>query len=210
MDQMRRSATFCERRCVASGPRGDANPRRRRTDAYRGTVERRSSLENHPYPRRRFLGHALAACALPCLAGASRRAPRGQGVRLAVRGPFPQPDLRLVRSCCRGWDIRASSSARSTWTGRPIRSVSSSRYGRLSERDRRVDPASGPRPGKSRLGDRAGQEAPGAGSAARRHGGHRSPHLRPCRFDQGTDAGSRTDCSSKASSSWRRTSAGRA
>jgi sugar phosphate isomerase/epimerase len=57
-------------------------------------IERRLSLEGHHYSRRGFLGHALAACALPCLAGASRGAPRGQGVRLAVRGPFPERDLR--------------------------------------------------------------------------------------------------------------------
>jgi sugar phosphate isomerase/epimerase len=46
------------------------------------------------YPRRRFLGQALALGALPSLAGAARAAPRDQGVRLAVRGPFPQKDLR--------------------------------------------------------------------------------------------------------------------
>ena len=46
------------------------------------------------YPRRRFLSDALAVCALPSLAGTSWSAPRGQGVRLAVRGPFPEEDLR--------------------------------------------------------------------------------------------------------------------
>ena len=46
------------------------------------------------YPRRRFLSHALAACTLPSLVSTSRAAPRGQGVRLAVRGPFPGNDLR--------------------------------------------------------------------------------------------------------------------
>lgn len=46
------------------------------------------------YPRRRFLSDALAVCALPALAGTSWAAPRGQGVRLAVRGPFPEKDLR--------------------------------------------------------------------------------------------------------------------
>jgi len=51
-------------------------------------------LAGHQHSRRGFLGHALAVCALPCLAGATRGAPRGQGVRLAVRGPFPQRDLR--------------------------------------------------------------------------------------------------------------------
>ena len=51
-------------------------------------------MEGHEPPRRRFLRHALAACALPSLAGASRAAPRGQAVRLSVRGPFPQKDLR--------------------------------------------------------------------------------------------------------------------
>jgi sugar phosphate isomerase/epimerase len=48
---------------------------------------------NH-YSRRGFLGHALAASALTGLAGASKAAPRAQSVRLAVRGPFPERDLR--------------------------------------------------------------------------------------------------------------------
>jgi len=51
-------------------------------------------LAGHQHSRRGFLGHAFAVCALPCLAGASRGAPRGRGVRLAVRGPFPRRDLR--------------------------------------------------------------------------------------------------------------------
>jgi sugar phosphate isomerase/epimerase len=46
------------------------------------------------HPRRRFLGRALAMCALPSVAGDSRAAPGEGGVRLAVRGPFPGPDLR--------------------------------------------------------------------------------------------------------------------
>jgi sugar phosphate isomerase/epimerase len=44
--------------------------------------------------RRGFLGRALAACVLPCFAGAARGAPQGPGLRLGVRGPFPQRDLR--------------------------------------------------------------------------------------------------------------------
>jgi sugar phosphate isomerase/epimerase len=36
----------------------------------------------------------LAVCALPSLPGTSWSAPRGPGVRLAVRGPFPEEDLR--------------------------------------------------------------------------------------------------------------------
>jgi sugar phosphate isomerase/epimerase len=51
-------------------------------------------LEGRYYPRRRFLSHALAACTLSSLAATSRAARRSQGVRLAVRGPFPQRDLR--------------------------------------------------------------------------------------------------------------------
>lgn len=51
-------------------------------------------MASHDYPRRRFLSHALAVCALPSRARASRAGPRGHGVRLAVRGPFPQRDLR--------------------------------------------------------------------------------------------------------------------
>jgi sugar phosphate isomerase/epimerase len=46
------------------------------------------------YPRRRFLSQALAVCSLPSLAGAARAAPRHPGVRLAVRGPFPDRDLK--------------------------------------------------------------------------------------------------------------------
>jgi hypothetical protein len=47
------------------------------------------------YPRRRFLGRTLAACALPLLGRASTgETPGPPGVRLAVRGPFPQRDLR--------------------------------------------------------------------------------------------------------------------
>ena len=53
-----------------------------------------SQLAGSRYPRRRFLGQALAACTLPSLAGASRAAPGDQSVRLAVRGPFPESDLR--------------------------------------------------------------------------------------------------------------------
>lgn len=51
-------------------------------------------MEGHCYPRRRFLSHALAACTLSSLAATSRATPRSEGVRLAVRGPFPQRDLR--------------------------------------------------------------------------------------------------------------------
>lgn len=51
-------------------------------------------MEGHYCPRRRFLSHALAACTLSSLAATSRAARRSQGVRLAVRGPFPQRDLR--------------------------------------------------------------------------------------------------------------------
>ena len=51
-------------------------------------------MEGHYYPRRRFLGHALAACTLSSLAATTRAAPSSEGVRLAVRGPFPQRDLR--------------------------------------------------------------------------------------------------------------------
>ena len=36
----------------------------------------------------------MAVCTLPSLVGTTRAGPRGQGVRLAVRGPFPQKDLR--------------------------------------------------------------------------------------------------------------------
>ena len=45
------------------------------------------------YPRRRFLRQALAVCALPSAAGASGPGPGSQGVRLGVRGPFPEGDL---------------------------------------------------------------------------------------------------------------------
>ena len=46
------------------------------------------------YPRRRFLRRALAVCTLPSLVDRSWSAPRGKGVGLAVRGPFPNEDLR--------------------------------------------------------------------------------------------------------------------
>lgn len=46
----------------------------------------------HKVPRRTFLGQALALGALPSLASAAKAA--DPGVRLAVRGPFPQKDLR--------------------------------------------------------------------------------------------------------------------
>lgn len=46
------------------------------------------------YPRRRFLGQTLAACTLPGLVGVSRAATGVPEVRLAVRGPFPERDLR--------------------------------------------------------------------------------------------------------------------
>ena len=46
------------------------------------------------YPRRRFLGQTLAVCALPSLRGTPRAASPDEGVRLAVRGPFPGPELR--------------------------------------------------------------------------------------------------------------------
>jgi sugar phosphate isomerase/epimerase len=51
-------------------------------------------LSGHDHPRRRFLRHALAACTLSSFAATWRAAPGSQGVRLAVRGPFPQRDLR--------------------------------------------------------------------------------------------------------------------
>jgi sugar phosphate isomerase/epimerase len=47
------------------------------------------------YPRRRFLGRALAACALPFWGRTSTgETPGPPGVRLAVRGPFPERDLQ--------------------------------------------------------------------------------------------------------------------
>jgi sugar phosphate isomerase/epimerase len=52
-------------------------------------------VEGSRYPRRRFLGRALAACALPLLGRTSTGVTPGPpGVRLAVRGPFPQRELR--------------------------------------------------------------------------------------------------------------------
>ena len=48
----------------------------------------------HEHTRRRFLGQALALGVLPSLARTGRAAPRDKGPRLAVRGPFPQKDLR--------------------------------------------------------------------------------------------------------------------
>jgi len=46
------------------------------------------------YPRRRFLGGVLAVSAWPAAAGAARATVGSGGVRLAVRGPFPDDDLR--------------------------------------------------------------------------------------------------------------------
>lgn len=51
-------------------------------------------MESSRYPRRRFLSHTLAVCTLPSLAFTSKPTARQQGIRLAVRGPFPEPDLR--------------------------------------------------------------------------------------------------------------------
>ncbi len=51
-------------------------------------------MEDGKYPRRRFLSHAVAMCTLPSLACTSRPTPQRQSVRLAVRGPFPESDLR--------------------------------------------------------------------------------------------------------------------
>jgi sugar phosphate isomerase/epimerase len=48
----------------------------------------------HKHTRRRFLGQALALGVLPSLARTGSAAPRDRDVRLAVRGPFPQKDLR--------------------------------------------------------------------------------------------------------------------
>jgi len=46
------------------------------------------------YPRRRFLSRALAVCAVPSVVGTFGAAPPSRGIQLAVRGPFPDDDLR--------------------------------------------------------------------------------------------------------------------
>ncbi len=51
-------------------------------------------MEASRYPRRRFLSQALTVCALPSLACTSRPTSQRLGVQLAVRGPFPETDLR--------------------------------------------------------------------------------------------------------------------
>ena len=51
-------------------------------------------MEGSRYPRRRFLSDALVVCALPALVDTSSAAPRIPRVRLAVRGPLPDRDLR--------------------------------------------------------------------------------------------------------------------
>jgi sugar phosphate isomerase/epimerase len=147
-------------------------------------------LKGHDYPRRRFLGQALAVSVLPGFAGASRGAPRGQGVRLAVRGPFPQRDLRaraelLSRLGYQGIELgpeyldQTADQIRQHLRGTGV-SVSA-----IVGSIKLLDPDPGTRASAIALDRERLELARQLGAM----GVIEVPTFGPCRFDQGTDTG---------------------
>jgi sugar phosphate isomerase/epimerase len=148
------------------------------------------TMSGNHYPRRTFLSHALAVCALPCLAGASKGAPPGPGVRLAVRGPFPQRDLRsraelLSRLGYQGIELgpeyldQTADKIREHLRGTGI-SVSA-----IVGSIKLLDPDPGARASAVALDRKRLELARQLGAM----GVIEVPTFGPCRFDQGTDPG---------------------